>query len=347
MPARRPTLRDVAAAAGVHPSTASRVLRPHTRGLVSEAVARRVERVVRRLGYAPDAVAAGLRTKRTATIGVLIPDIANPVFPPILRGIERVLVPHGYTAIVANTDNLQEREWAALAELAARRVDGVVVASARWVDDVAARCGRLGLPAVLVNRRPRDGRLSAVITDDEAGAAQAVAHLVGLGHRAIGHVGGPVSLSTGRARRAGFLAATREAGLRAAPVASAARYDIASGAAAARRLLDHHSGLTAIVAANDLLALGVYDELGRRGLACPGDVSVTGFNDMTFCDRFDPPLSTVAIAHERIGEEAARLVLASIADPARVGELIRLDARLVVRGSTAPPRRAPRRRAPG
>lgn len=110
--------------------------------------------------------------------------------------------------------------------------------------------------------------------------------------------------------------------------------------AAARRLLDRHRGLTAIVAANDLLALGVYDELGRRRLACPRDVSVTGFNDMAFCDRFDPPLTTVAIAHERIGEEAARLVLASIGGQAPVGELIRLEARLVVRGSTARPRRA-------
>jgi len=340
MPDRRPTLRDVAAAAGVHPSTVSRVLRPHTRGLVTEAVARRVERVVRRLGYAPDAVAAGLRTRRTATIGVLIPDIANPVFPPILRGIERVLVPRGYTAIIANTDNRQERELAALAELAARRVDGVVVASARWDDDVAARCRRFGLPAVMVNRRPRDGRVSAVVTDDEDGAAQAVAHLVRLGHRAIGHVGGPASLSTGRARRAGFVAAMRAAGMRGAPIVAAAHYDIASGAAAARRLLDRHRGLTAIVAANDLLALGVYDELGRRRLACPRDVSVTGFNDMAFCDRFDPPLTTVAIAHERIGEEAARLVLASIGGQAPVGELIRLEARLVVRGSTARPRRA-------
>lgn len=339
MPPRRPTLRDVAAAAGVHPSTVSRVLKPRTRALVSEAVAQRVDEVVRRLSYAPDAVAAGLRTRRTATIGVIVPDIANPVFPPILRGIERVLVPHGYTTIVANTDNLPERERAVLEELAARRVDGVVVASARWVDDVAERCGRLGLPAVMVNRRPRDGRLSAVVTDDAAGAAQAVAHLVGLGHRRIGHVGGPASLSTGRDRRAGFVAAMRAAGLRGAPAVAAARYDIASGALAARRLLDRHPGLTAIVAANDLLALGVYDELGRRGLACPREVSVTGFNDMAFCDRFDPPLTTVAIAHERIGAEAARLVLASISEPAPVGELVRLDPRLVVRGSTAPPPR--------
>ena len=345
MPDRRPTLRDVAAAAGVHPSTVSRVLKPRTRGLVSEAVARRVEAVVQRLGYAPDAVAAGLRTRRTATIGVIVPDIANPVFPPILRGIERVLVPNGYTAIVANTDNLQERERAVLAELAARRVDGVVIASARWVDDVAERCRRLGLPAVMINRRPRDGRLSAVVSDDAAGAAQAVAHLTGLGHRRIGHVGGPTSTSTGRSRRAGFVAAMRGAGLSGAPVVAAARYDIASGEQAARRLLDRHPALTAIVAANDLLALGVYDELARRGRACPRDVSVTGFNDMAFCDRFDPPLTTVAIAHGRIGEEAARLVLAAIDEPSPVGELIRLDARLVVRASTAPP--PPRARTPG
>jgi len=342
MPTKRPTIQDVARGARVHPSTVSRVLNPRTRGLVSPAVAKRVEGLARRLGYTPDPVAAGLRTRRSATVGVLIPDMANPVFPLILRGIESALAAAGYTAIIANTDNDPARAREALDRLAGRRVEGAILATATLRDPVLARCRALGLPVVLVNRALAGGTVSAVVNDDAAGIALAVGHLLDLGHRAIGHVGGPARISTGQARRAGFAAALKARGL-AAPAAAAESYGIAAGARACSALLAAHPRLTAIVAANDLLALGCYDALAQRGARCPREVSITGFNDITFADRFAPPLTTVRIPHRVMGEQAARLLLAEIADPQAPKQEIKLAPSFVVRGSTAPPRTKARR----
>jgi LacI family transcriptional regulator len=339
MTPRRVTIQDVARAAKVHASTVSRALNPRTCELVTATVAERVRKQAGRLGYVPDPVAAGLRTRRTATVGILIPDIANPVFPPILRGIEATLAESGYTAILVNTDNDAGRAGQALAQLAGRRVDGVILATVARGDPLVAHCRRLGLPVVLVNRGSGGRGVSAVVNDDERGITAAVAHLVQLGHRRIGHVAGPARLSTGAARRAGFVAAMRVAGLPCADdsIAEASSFGIEAGAAAAARLLDATGPLTAIVAANDLIALGCYDELARRGLRCPGDLSITGFNDMPFADRFAPPLTTVRIPHRTMGAEAARLLLAELAGPRARRQEIRLQPELVVRGSTAPP----------
>lgn len=338
-------IQDVATAAGVHPSTVSRVLNARTRHLVSAAVAERVTAAARRLGYTPDPAAAGLRTRRTHTIGILIPDIANPFFPPIVRGIESVLTEAGYTAISANTDNDADRARDALERFAARRVDGLVLATAVRGEPLIARLHELGVPAVLVNRTVGAGGIPAVLSDDVAGIALAVNHLADLGHALIGHVAGPQRFSTGAARRAGFHAVLKARGLpaRRESIVSARSFDMAAGARAARDLLDANPKLTAIVAANDLLALGCYDEIGRRGLACPHDVSVTGFNDMPFADRFAPPLTTIRVPHRMMGAEAARLLLEAIANPGTPAREIRLAPELVVRGSTAPPSRRSRK----
>jgi LacI family transcriptional regulator len=339
MSTKRVTIQDVARAAKVHASTVSRALSAQSRQLVTPAVAERVRAVAGRLGYVPDPVAAGLRTRRTATVGVLIPDLANPVFPPILRGIESALGEAGYTAIIANTDNDPDRACQALERLAARRVDGMILATVTRDDQLVERCRALGLPVVLVNRGADAIGVSAVINDDARGIALAVEHLVGLGHRRIGHLAGPGAFSTGATRRASFVAAMHAHHLDAADaIAEAAAYSIEAGQAAAATLLDRRPGLTAIVAANDLLALGCYDALARRDLACPADVSVTGFNDMPFADRFAPPLTTVRIAHRALGTGAAELLLAEIGHPRLRRTQVCLQPDMVVRGSTAPPK---------
>jgi LacI family transcriptional regulator len=337
---KRVTIEDVARAAGVHASTVSRALSPSKRALVTGAVAARVSATARRLGYSHDQAAAGLRTRRSATVGVLIPDIANPVVPPILRGIEAALAEAGYTAIIANTDNDALRAGDALTRLAARRVDGVILATVSRRDPLLERCRELGLAVVLVNRSVDDAATSTVISDDQSGAALAVRHLAMLGHRAIGHVAGPRRFSTGAGRRSGFVAALRTVTGRTQPppIVEAASYEIEAGTRAAGVLLTAHPRITAIVAANDLLALGCYDAANRRGLACPRDISITGFNDMPFADRFDPPLTTIHIPLRAMGAEAARLLLVEIEYPRAAKREIKLQPELVVRGSTAPPR---------
>ncbi len=155
MPDRPVTIRDVAAAARVHPATASRAMNPETRVLVSDKTARRVLRVAKSLGYRPNPMARTLRTRRSHTVGVLIPDLTNPLFPPIIRGLEDRLADVGYVALIGNTDGDSRRERLVFDQMRARHVDGFVLATARLADPLLAEAERDELPVVLVNRVTR------------------------------------------------------------------------------------------------------------------------------------------------------------------------------------------------
>jgi LacI family transcriptional regulator len=338
---RRPrvTIRDVAERVGVHPSTVSRVLNPATRGRITPEIVDKVTKAARKLGYTPNQTAQGLRTSRTRTIGVLIPDITNPLFPPVIRGIEDTLGGAGYTAILGNTDNIAARERDAVMNMRARQVDGLILATARREDPIIAQCVRDGLPVVLVNRSADTNGVSAVVNDDALGIALAVRHLKELGHRAIAHVAGPRSLSTGETRRQSFIEAMEDAGLTPDPalIAETEAFSEDEGLRAATALIAGKKRFTAIVAANDLLALGTYEALAEAHLACPDDVSVTGFNDMPFVDRLTPPLTTVRIPHYELGREAARRLLELIETPDSPARSTTLRPELIVRGSTASP----------
>jgi LacI family transcriptional regulator, galactose operon repressor len=338
--ARRPTIRDVADRAGVHPATASRALNPALPGRIAEATAARVRAAADELRYRPDPAARSLRTRRSGIVGVVVPDLTNPVLPPIVRGIEETLWGAGIACLVADTDNDVEREAVAVRELVARRCDGLIVASATRASATVRALARDGTPAVLVTRDVERAGLPFVAGDDAAGVAAAVAHLVELGHERIGYVSGPADLSTTRTRvravRRAIAAAGLDDGL---VVAEAAAYTVAAGRAAAEPMLAGRPDLTAILAGNDMLALGVYEALAAAGLRCPRDVSVAGHNDMPLVDRIAPPLTTVAIPRYEIGVRAAQRLLAGLdgGDPGPRREV--LPVRLVVRASTAPPRR--------
>lgn len=339
----RVTIRDVADRVGVHPSTVSRVLNPATRGRITPEIVRQVTAAAEDMGYRPNQAAQGLRTSRTRTVGVLIPDITNPLFPPIIRGIEDALGAAGYTAILGNTDNVPDREREAVATMRARQVDGLILATARRDDPIVSDCIADHLPLILVNRSSDADGVSSVINDDALGIARVVHHLKVLGHRYIAHIAGPRALSTGEARRRSFITAMRaeELPLDPALIAETAAFSEDEGLRAAARLIagktEGGARFTAIVAANDLLALGVYEALAEAGLSCPADVSVTGFNDMPFIDRVAPPLTTVRIPQYDMGREAARRLIELIDTPGSPARSTTLRPELVVRGSTAAP----------
>src|SRR6266516_2652703 len=179
MPDPPVTLRDVAGRAGVHPATASRALNPETRILVSEETTRRVLAAADELGYHPNPVARSLRTRRSHTVGVLIPDLTNPLFPPIVRALEDRLAAAGYVALIGNTDGDDERERLVFQQMRARHVDGMVLATAHLSDPLLADAARAGLPVVLMNRMAQDHSLDSVSVDNERGMRMAVAHLAG------------------------------------------------------------------------------------------------------------------------------------------------------------------------
>lgn len=331
------TMRDVARAAGVHPGTVSRVLNPVTRPLVNPRTADRVDRAASDLGYSLNPIARSLKTRRSYSIGVVIPDLTNPLFPPMIRGMEEVLDRAGYTTLVASTDGDADRERRRVQTLIARHVDGFVIATASRNDQLVTDTMAAGMAVVLLNRTVERRGAFAVVPDDRKGSALAVDHFVRLGHRRIAHLGGPRGVSTGHLRWRGFLEAMEENGLEPDDrlIAVADGYTEAAGARAARVLLAVDPRPTAIVAANDLLALGIYTALAEAGLRCPRDVSVIGFNDMPFTDRFSPPLTTVHIPHDQIGARAAELLLERIHDPAATPQTLLFEPTLMVRESVA------------
>jgi LacI family transcriptional regulator len=340
------TIRDVAREAKVHPGTVSRALNEETRALVNHATVQRVLRAAENLGYRPNRIARGLKTNRSHTIGVLIPDITNPLFPPILRGIEDRLEQEGYTPLIVNTDNDAERERNGLEAMRARQVDGFISATARLDRELLAELAGAGVPLVLVNRSLEDGSVPSVTVNDRQGIRLGVEHVVGLGHKRIGHVAGPQNLSTGHRRHLGFREAMSAAGLEAG--AEQIRFSRAfveeEGLRVCSELLEQCRDLTAIVAANDRLAIGCYDALEARGMGCPEDISVVGFNDMPFVDRLRPPLTSVRVPQREVGTVAADLMLQRLADATQAVREVLLEPTLVVRGSTAPPPPPPSRR---
>jgi LacI family transcriptional regulator len=337
MPDPPVTLRDVAVRAGVHPATASRALNPETRILVSEDTARRVLDAAADLGYRPNPVARSLRTRRSHTVGVLIPDLNNPLFPPIVRGLEDRLATAGYVALIGNTDSDDERERMVFEQMRARHVDGLVLATARLRHPLLAEASRAEMPVVLINRLAQDYSFPSVSVDNERGVRMAVAHLSALGHRRIAHIAGPQEMSTGLSRYRGFVTAMESSRLQVDDdlVVFAKAFTVEEGLRCGRLLLDRGTGCTAIAAGNDMLAVGCYGALDDAGLSCPDDISVVGFNDMPFIDRLRPPLTTIRFPHYQVGTEAAQLLLERIAEHSGPVKILYLAPELVIRGSTA------------
>lgn len=336
---KKATLKDVAKAAGVHVSTVSRALDPNTTHPVSKALGDHVRRVSAELGYEPNAEAYSLRTRRTRMVGVVIPDITDPVYALILRGLEDALLPKRYVSIVASIDGDISREADVTAMMRSRNVDGLILGSVEREDAVVSALLGQGVPIVTLGRRVDDENVSSVTSDNVGGMRQALAHLAALGHRDVAHLAGPQNLSTGADRLAAFLAECAALGIDVAEerIVSAEAYSIAEGQRCARLLAGRRTGATALVAANDRLAVGAVAAFRELGLECPRDISVTGYNDMPMVDFLSPALTTIHVPLTRIGHEAAALLLRLLdtPEPERRASHLVLPVQLVIRGSTA------------
>ena len=338
---RSVTIADVAKAAGVHMATVSRALNPQTQSQVNKETIRRVQEAATELGYVPNVMARGLRTKLSMTIGVVIPDLTNPIFPPIVRGIENFLAPRGYTALLANTDGRESLETSAVNSLMERQVDGFIMATGLEDHPLLAQLWDQRIPAVMANRGSEKTPYPLVTGNDTSGIVAAVQLLKKLGHRDIVHLAGPATFSTSKIRSEAIVKACQEEGLRCTTVPAAA-LTCEEGEKAMDTLLAQTHTFTAIQASNDLLALGALRSMRRHGLRCPDDISVIGFNDMPFAEDFNPALTTVRVPLEEIGTESARLLIESINSGKRQSVVVTLPVSLIVRASTGP---APGRRA--
>ena len=328
------TIADIAREAGVHPASVSRALRG-IGGKVSPQTRQRIEHIAHELGYQPNALAASLRTRQSKLVGVIVPDLGNPMFGPLVTGIEVELRRQGFMCLVVHTTDDPAERRALVAALAHRQVSGLLILAAEVDDPLLDAVLRHRLPTVLVNRGFGDRRFASVVNDDHESVRLVLEHLAGLGHRCVAHIAGPADSSTGRARREAFTALCRSRQIT-PRIVHASAFTREAGLAAATRLLAKSFTSTAVFAANDLIALGVLDALHARRLRVPRDVSLVGHNDMPMVDLIDPPLTTVRVAVEQMSRQAAQLLLELLQTPEQAAVTRLLLPRLVVRGSTAP-----------
>jgi LacI family transcriptional regulator len=327
------TVHDVARAAGVSISTVSRALSNPER--VAAETLERVTRVAAELGYRPNQAASGLRMGRTHAVGLLVPDLENPYFATVTKAVQARARAEGYEVFVADSDEDPDVEAELIGALAAR-TDGLVVASPRS-GDAELGAALAGVTAVLANRElagtsgSTTPEVPCVSVDDADGVAQVLGHLYALGHRKVGVAAGPSSSWSGSRRVAGLRAAAEQRGVELVELGNFQPY-FAGGTQAADYALA--SGVTAVVAFNDLMALGILDRLRHRGVDVPGELSVVGFDDVQLATLVSPALTTVHAPLARLGRRAVDLLLALLRGGTSASS--QLPVELTIRGSTGP-----------
>jgi LacI family transcriptional regulator len=300
------TLRDVAVVAGVSTSTASRIL-DERQPPSKSSTARRVRQAAAALGYHRDLSAASLRRGKTMTIGVVVPRLTDTVMAMLYESLSRACQRSGKDAVVATTDDDLNSDRAAAEALLQRRVDGLVLSTARMGDHFPEELAVRGVPFVLAVRT--DGRSLSAVCDDELGGYLATRHLLDLGHRRIGLIAGPTYASSARGRAEGYRQAMAEASVDVDPAwVVESTFGIESGADAAEALIGLDPRPSAVFAANDDTAIGALSTFGKLGLSIPSDVSLVGYNDIPIVSRLPVPLTSVRVPFDQIATAALDLL---------------------------------------
>ena len=345
--ARRPTIREVAARAGVSHQTVSRVINGD--GYVAVATRARVLQAIRQLNFVPNAIARSLSSRRSHTLGVVSNDISDHSFAEMAAGAELEARRHGFYLIIGSVeDGSPDDEEAYLRLMQQRRIDGLIVARPRLRPASRRLLAAIAdsIPTVAIASRLEALRLHSVDIDNRGGGRMAAAHLIEKGHRAIATITGPLDWPSAQARMEGAREALRDAGITTELlVATSGEWGVDGGRAAMSQLLESGRTFTALFAQSDLLALGAMAELQARRLSVPGDVSVIGYDDIPVAQYLSPALTTVRQPMPEVGARAVRFLVEELANPNRTRRRHQLvDVSLVVRDSVASPAR-PRGRA--
>ena len=324
----RAKITEVAREAGVSLSTVSRVMNGNP--TVDAVMAERVRDVAARLGYSANPLARSLVLGRTQTISVVIPDLANPIFQAILRGLSHAAAKDGYHVLISDTEERMQDEQE-IAVTTRRRTDGVILCAPRLPQEqLSALLHSVG-PVVVINRRPQSG-IPTVSADYGVATTGLITHLQSLGHRRLAFLAGAVHSASGEARRHAIAAAcAADPGLEVIEIGVGVDFD--SGAAAADAVLD--SGATAALAFNDLVAMGLLSAVTGRGVRVPEDLSIAGFDDIPFSAYTSPPLTTASVPAADLGERAWAAMQALLDGGAPTPD-VTLAPQLVVRASTGP-----------
>jgi LacI family transcriptional regulator len=323
---------DVAREAGVSSMTVSRVI--NEKGEVSEATRERVLAVIEELGYRPSGIARGLATQRTGTLGLVVPDVANPFFADVARGVEHGAYAEGYNVFLCNTEEDPERELAVLKSLEEKRVDGLVLCSSRLEEAELRTVVSRHRKVVLVNRLLEGDSVGSVLIDDEKGGWLATRLLIEAGHRAIGYLSGPAVSHSGRQRAKGYRAALEDADVNCD--VSWVRHCppmVAGGQEVAHELLITQPEISALFCYNDLVAVGALQACSELGRRVPDDVAVVGYDDIPLAALVTPALTTCRVPRYELGSQTVALLLDQINDCSDDCQEIVLAPELVVRAS--------------
>jgi DNA-binding LacI/PurR family transcriptional regulator len=332
-PLRRPSIKDIARLAQVSHPTVSRALQNSP--LVNAKTAAKIRKIAQEAGYRASAVARGLVTRRTRTIGLVVTTVADPFAGEVACGVEQAAKEHGYAVFLADSNADPEQERKLVEELAERRVDGIVVTSSRVGALYLPLLKELSVPIVLVNDQYPGEFVHSVMIANREGALAAAGHLIGLGHQRIAYIGDRYGFQSDTERLAGYKQALAEAGLEFAhELAVLADSRPETAIEAMNKLLDLKQPPTAVCCYNDITALGALRAIYRRGLRVPQDISITGFDDLFFAAYLEPSLTTVRQPMRRMGEIAMENLFKLMSGEASVAQ-VKVEAELIVRESTA------------
>jgi LacI family transcriptional regulator len=329
------TIREVAESAGVSYATVSHVIN-NTR-LVSQETRNRVLAAMESLNYRPNALARSLRQGKTNTLGLVLPDSANPFFAEISRSIEDEAFKKGYSVFLCNTELDTQRELFYVDVLSKKQVDGIIfVAAGDQADSLEFLVGR-NMPVVMVDRNVPNVEIDAVLTDNQLGGYLATRHLLELGHRRIACISGPSSITPSAERMIGYRKALEEAGVGYDErLILRGDYHAQSGMEITHSILKMNPRPTAIFALNDLMALGALRAAAEAGCSVPGDLAVVGYDDLEIARFANPPLTTIAQPKKEIGVQAIELLVDRISQKGRPPSRLVLPPELIVRRSTQP-----------
>jgi DNA-binding LacI/PurR family transcriptional regulator len=307
----RTTMKDVAKAAGVHPSTVSRVINDNPN--ISQNTAKRVLFAIKKLGYTPNALAKSLKTNKIQILGMLIPDITNPFFAGLARGVEDTANQYGFNVILCNTDDCFEKEKTYLRLLEERRVDGLILATAKIRDKSIIELERRRFPYMLLSRNIRGLQENSISIDDITGGYLATQYLIRLGHRNIGHIGGPYNTTAALDRIKGYMKALLHYEI---PFnkqyVGEGDFRIKGGYQVMNQFLHLKTSPTAVFTANDLLAVGAIEAIREHGYDVPADFSIVGFDDIRLSSYLSPPLTTIRQPMVEMGSLAITKLLERI-----------------------------------
>jgi DNA-binding LacI/PurR family transcriptional regulator len=301
----RITMHQIAKRAGVSLGTVSHVI--NDTAPVRDPLRQRVLDAIKKLGYQPNQLSRGLRRNKTNMIGMIIPDITNPFFPGVVRGVEDVAYKSSYRLVLCNTDNDPSKEVTYLSDLKSFLPAGLLIIPSI---DSSVSADQSGPPIVCIDRRPRGWKGDIVTVANEEGGYKAAQHLIEMGHRQIGVISGPSHLTNAGERLRGFTKALSDANVPIAPeYIQEALFDRTSGYSSALRLLHLLPCPTAIFAANDLMAMGALSAVRESRLACPADISIISFDGLDLTELTDPALTAIYQPGYQLGYTAARLLL--------------------------------------